>query len=80
MLDAEETDWKVIVFNSKEADEKSIETLEDLERHSSGVVSAAKNFFTVYKIPSGKPANVFAYNGEVKDRNLATDVIMYWKF
>ena len=75
MLDGGETDWKVIVMNSDEAAEKSIDTLEDLRSVHPGVVEAVRGFFTVYKVPSGKPENVFAYNGEVKDKALAVEVI-----
>ena len=75
MLDGGETDWKVIVMNSIEASEKSIDTLEDLISEHPGVVEAVRRFFTVYKVPAGKPENVFAYNGEVKDKALAVEVI-----
>jgi len=83
MLDGGETDWKVIVMNSKEAAEKSIDTLEDLRSEHPGTLEAVQRFFTVYKVPAGKPENVFAYNGEVKDKALAVKVISYtnlaWK-
>ena len=75
LLDGGETDWKVIVMNSNEAAEKSIDTLEDLRSEHPGVVDAVRRFFTVYKVPAGKPENVFAYNGEVKDKALAVEVI-----
>jgi len=83
MLDGGETDWKVIVMNVREADEQKIDTLDNLRSARPGMIEAVRWFFTVYKIPSGKPANVFAYNGEVKDKELAIDVIKYtneaWK-
>ena len=75
MLDGGETDWKVIVMNSGEAAEKSIDTLEDLRAEHPGIVETVRSFFTVYKVPAGKPENVFAYNGEVKDKVLAVDVV-----
>ena len=77
MLDGGETDWKVIVMNVREADEQKIDTLDNLRSARPGMIEAVRWFFTVYKIPSGKPANVFAYNGEVKDKELAVDVIKY---
>jgi len=83
LLDGGETDWKVIVMNSEEAKKKRINTLADLRSQQPGVLEAVRKFFTVYKVPAGKPENVFAYNGEVKDEALAVDVISYthqaWK-
>ena len=75
MLDGGETDWKVIVMNSKEAARKGITSLAELRAVQPGVVEAVKTFFTVYKVPAGKPENVFAYDGEVKDAVLAVEVI-----
>jgi len=83
MLDSGETDWKVIVMNSNEAAKKSIDNLNDLRAEHPGVIESVRQFFTVYKVPAGKPENVFAYNGEVKDAALAVEVISYtnelWK-
>ena len=75
MIDGGETDWKVIVMNSKEANEKGLETLEDLQKGYPGILETVINFFRVYKVPAGKPENVFAYNGEIKDRDFAIEVL-----
>jgi len=77
MIDGGETDWKVIVMDAKEANEKGIETLEDIKKGYPGILDSVLKFFRVYKVPAGKPENVFAYNGEIKDRNLAMEVISY---
>jgi len=83
LLDGGETDWKVIVMNSVEADKENINNLDNLRSKKPGVLEAVRKFFTVYKVPAGKPENVFAYNGEVKDAALAVEVIKYthdaWK-
>jgi len=83
MIDGGETDWKVMVMDSKEAQEKDIDDLDDLREKNPGVLEAAREFFRVYKIPSGKPENIFAYDGEIKDKEFAVEVISYthdlWK-
>ena len=42
-----------------------------------GFLKATVEWFKIYKIPDGKPANQFAFNGEAKDRNFAHKVIIY---
>jgi len=83
MIDGGETDWKVIVMNKEEAVEKNINTLEDLMEEFPDMVDSVRQFFRVYKVPSGKPENIFAYDGEVKDESFAADVIKFthvlWK-
>ena len=44
---------------------------------------ATVEWFRVYKIPAGKPANKFAFQGQAKDRQFAHRVVsethMQWK-
>lgn len=44
---------------------------------------ASVEWFRIYKIPAGKPANEFAFNGKFKDREFAEKVIdethEFWK-
>jgi inorganic pyrophosphatase len=55
----------------------------DVERELPGLLTATHEWFRVYKIPTGKPANQFAFNGEFKDREFAHKVIdetnAFWK-
>lgn len=48
-----------------------------------GLLSATQEWFRVYKIPTGKPANKFAFNGEFKDKEFAHKIIeetnLFWK-
>ena len=75
LLDSSETDWKVIVINAEEAEAHKINTLEDLNTVYPGIVDEVRKFFRVYKVPSGKPENNFAYNGEYQDAEFAKDII-----
>jgi len=74
MLDSGETDWKVITMSAIEAEERGIATWEDLE---DGLPETVREFFRMYKVPSGKPENEFAYNGAIKDKEMAMDVIKF---
>ena len=75
LLDSSETDWKVIVINAEEAKAHNINNLEDLNTLYPGIVDEVRTFFRVYKVPSGKPENNFAYNGEYQDSEFAKDII-----
>ena len=71
----EQTDWKVIVMNSEEAEEKMINTLDDLNNEYPDLLETIQKFLRVYKTPTGEPENNFAFNGEVQDKALALEVI-----
>lgn len=72
MLDDGETDWKVIAMNAKEAASRNINNLDDLYPD---LVTTVKEFFRVYKIPTGEPENEFGFDGDFKDAEFAKDVI-----
>ena len=40
----------------------------DIEREMPGMLEATVNWFTIYKIPTGKPPNKFAFNKQAKNR------------
>lgn len=40
----------------------------DIEREMPGMLEATVNWFTIYKMPTGKPPNQFAFNKEAKNR------------
>ena len=65
----------MIVLNTPEATEEGIETLEDLKTEYPDLLDTVRKFFKVYGVPAGKPWNIFAFNGEVKDKEFAKEVI-----
>ena len=75
LLDKSETDWKVLVINAEEAKEKNISSIADLDNVYPDLSLAIRNFFRIYKVPSGKPENKFAFDGEFKDSEFAKEVI-----
>ena len=40
----------------------------DIEREMPGMLEATVNWFTIYKMPTGKPPNKFAFNKQAKNR------------
>ena len=64
-------------MNSEEADEKMINTLDDLNNEYPDLLETVQKFFRVYWTPTGKPENQFAYKGEVQEKSLALEVIRF---
>ncbi|KAJ2959665.1 hypothetical protein NQZ79_g4900 [Umbelopsis isabellina] len=75
LLDEGETDWKVLVIDVNDPLAPKLNDIEDVEKHLPGLVRATNEWFRIYKIPDGKPENVFAFSGEAKNKKYATDVI-----
>jgi inorganic pyrophosphatase len=42
--------------------------VKDIDHYFPGLIDATRTFFRVYKVPDGKPENIFAFNGECKDK------------
>jgi inorganic pyrophosphatase len=38
-------------------------------------LQATNEWFRIYKIPDGKPENVFAFSGEAKSKKFATEIV-----
>ncbi|KIO26550.1 hypothetical protein M407DRAFT_243668 [Tulasnella calospora MUT 4182] len=75
LLDEGETDWKVIVVDVTDPLASKLNDVEDVERHLPGLIRATNEWFRIYKIPDGKPENVFAFSGEAKNKKYATEII-----
>ncbi|KAI9319863.1 inorganic pyrophosphatase [Dichotomocladium elegans] len=75
LLDEGETDWKVLVIDSKDPLADQINDIADVEKHYPGLIDATRQWFKIYKIPDGKPANQFAFDGECKDKAYAAHII-----
>lgn len=68
LLDEGETDWKVIVVDVNDPLASKLNDIEDVERHLPGLIRATNEWLRIYKIPDGKPENVFAFSGEAKPK------------
>jgi inorganic pyrophosphatase len=75
MVDEGETDWKVVVIDLDDPLASKLNDIKDIEAHMPGKLKQVFEFLRDYKIPDGKPANHFAFDGELKDKKFALDVI-----
>lgn len=75
MLDEGETDWKIIAVDVTDPLASQLDDCGDIERVCPGLFEATRRWFRVYKIPDGKPANSFAFEGAIKDKAYALKII-----
>jgi nucleosome-remodeling factor subunit len=75
LIDEGETDWKVIAIDVNDPLAKDLNDIEDVEKHMPGFLRATNEWFRIYKIPTGKPENQFAFNGEAKNKEFAHQII-----
>ena len=75
MIDEGETDWKMLAIDVTDELAPKLNDVEDIETHMPGFLAATIEWFKIYKMPDGKPANEFAFNGEPKNREFAEKII-----
>ncbi|KAK3751997.1 hypothetical protein QZH41_010965, partial [Actinostola sp. cb2023] len=68
MIDEGETDWKVIAIDVNDPMAKDMNDIDDVEKHMPGLLNATVDWFRIYKVPSGKPMNEFAFDAECKNK------------
>ncbi|XP_055758778.1 inorganic pyrophosphatase-like isoform X1 [Salvelinus fontinalis] len=83
MIDEGETDWKVMAINVEDPEAKDLNDISDIQRLKPGYLEATVDWFRRYKVPDGKPENMFAFNGAFKDKDFAIETIKsthgFWK-
>lgn len=75
LLDEGETDWKIFVVDLADPLAEKLNDISDLDLHCPGLIDATRQWFKCYKIPDGKPANAFAFDGQVRDRAFAIKIV-----
>lgn len=75
MIDEGECDWKVVVIDAEDKWAPFINDIQDVEEQLPGMLSAIREWYRTYKIPDGKPPNVFGLNEEFMDKAYANVVI-----
>ena len=75
LIDEEETDWKLFAIDVDDPLAPQLNDIEDVMQYMPGFFDASREWFRIYKVPSGKPFNKFAFEGEVKDQSFAWEVI-----
>jgi len=83
LVDEGETDWKLIAIAVNDPLAAKLNDINDVEVHMPGFLAASREWFRIYKIPTGKPENKFGFNGEFKDKAFAHEIIQethqFWK-
>jgi inorganic pyrophosphatase len=75
LIDEGETDWKVLAINVKDPLAENLNDICDVEKHMPGFLAMTRDWFRIYKMPTGKPANQFAFDGKPKDKKFALDIV-----
>jgi inorganic pyrophosphatase len=75
MIDEGECDWKVIVIDAADKWAPFINDIDDVEEQLPGMLSAIREWYRTYKIPDGKPPNVFGLDEKFMDKRYALEVI-----
>ncbi|KAF2069845.1 hypothetical protein CYY_008835 [Polysphondylium violaceum] len=75
MIDAGETDWKILCIDVNDPAASKINTIEDVAQHLPGEIEKVFTFLRDYKIPDGKGPNKFAYDSKLLDKAFAVNII-----
>ena len=75
MIDEGETDWKILAIDVTDELAPKLNDVEDIETHLPGLLAATVEWFKIYKMPDGKPANEFAFDAKPKNKEFALDII-----
>eukprot|EP00733_Pompholyxophrys_punicea_P000863 Pompholyxophrys_punicea_v1_NODE_334_length_2224_cov_2.285846.p1 type:complete len:284 gc:universal NODE_334_length_2224_cov_2.285846:1614-763(-) len=75
MIDEGECDWKVVVIDAEDKWAPYMNDVDDVERELPGMLDAIREWYRTYKIPDGKPPNVFGLGERFMDKEYALRVI-----
>lgn len=75
LIDEGETDWKLLAIDVDDPMAQQLNDVTDIEERMPGLLAATVEWFKVYKIPDGKPANQFAFDGQAKGAEYAKGVV-----
>ncbi|MFH4976612.1 hypothetical protein AB6A40_003321 [Gnathostoma spinigerum] len=75
LIDEGETDWKIMTIDITDPLADSINSVDDVEKYLPGLMRASNEWFRTYKIPAGKPANQFGFQGHFKDATYAKKIV-----
>lgn len=75
MIDEGECDWKIIVIDAEDKWAPFLKDISDVEEQFPGMLSSIREWYRTYKIPDGKPPNVFGLKEEFQNKEYAMEVI-----
>ena len=70
-----EMDWKVIAIAADDPLASSINNVDDLEQQMPGKVKSILDWFKFYKMPDGKPENVFGFDDKAMDVEFTQNIV-----
>lgn len=68
ILDQGQTDWKIIAIDTSDPLANKLSDISDVDTHLPGFLQQLKDWYCLYKIPEGKPANEVALGGQLQNR------------
>ena len=77
LIDEGEADWKIIAIDVDDPLSDKLNDIDDVNRLMPGLLEATRDWFKIYKMPTGKPANNFAADGKFFDREFAIKTIQH---
>lgn len=75
MIDEGEADWKIVAIDATDKWAPFLNDINDVEEQLPGTLSAVREWFRTYKIPDGKPPNVFGLEEKFMDKAYAKNII-----
>lgn len=75
MIDEGEADWKVISIDAEDKWAPFLNDIQDVRNLLPGSLDAVREWFRTYKIPDGKPPNVFGLDEKFMNKAYALDII-----
>eukprot|EP00814_Leptocylindrus_danicus_P002430 CAMPEP_0116016866 /NCGR_PEP_ID=MMETSP0321-20121206/7723_1 /TAXON_ID=163516 /ORGANISM="Leptocylindrus danicus var. danicus, Strain B650" /LENGTH=303 /DNA_ID=CAMNT_0003486981 /DNA_START=12 /DNA_END=923 /DNA_ORIENTATION=+ len=75
MIDDGEADWKLVTIDAMDKWAPFLNDIEDVEKHLPGQLDAIREWFRTYKIPDGKPPNVFGLEERFMNKAYAMEII-----
>ena len=67
LIDDGELDWKIITVDVNDPLSNQVNDVSELPKVCPHLLEMTRNWFRDYKLPDGKPQNVFAFGGEYKN-------------
>jgi inorganic pyrophosphatase len=75
MIDEGECDWKVVAIDKDDKWAPFLNDIQDVENEWPGMLSSIREWYRTYKIPDGKPPNVFGLDEQFMDKQYTLAVI-----
>jgi inorganic pyrophosphatase len=67
--------WKVVAIDAEDKWAPFLNDIDDVAKQLPGTLDAIREWFRTYKIPDGKPPNVFGLDENFMDKHYALEII-----